>query len=361
MIKRIDLIFKKLKELGEFNKEGISASYIAEELNLNRANVSNDLNKLVIDGKAIKVKGKPTLFIPVIEENIVSNISIINKFSESNPSLYSAVEQAKAAILYPPNGMNILLLGETGVGKSTFASLIHTYAIEMKIKNLECPFITFDCADYANNPQLLLGQLFGVKKGSYTGAESDKVGLLEKADGGILFLDEVHRLPAEGQEMFFTFMDKGVYRRLGETESERHGNVLIITATTENPNTNLLKTFTRRIPMVITIPALKDRTMEERFNLIKQFMIEESGRLGKSIKVSINSIKAFLSYDCESNVGQLKSDIQLACAKAYADFLSNRKDSIKINSIDLPSYIKEGLYKEIEHRQLWNKLIDINK
>ena len=161
--------------------------------------------------------------------------------------------------------------------------------------------------------------------------------------------------------MFFTFMDKGVYRRLGETESERHGNVLIITATTENPNTNLLKTFTRRIPMVITIPALKDRTMEERFNLIKQFMIEESGRLGKSIKVSINSIKAFLSYDCESNVGQLKSDIQLACAKAYADFLSNRKDSIKINSIDLPSYIKEGLYKEIEHRQLWNKLIDINK
>ena len=164
MIKRIDLILKKLKELGEFNKEGISASYIAEELNLNRANVSNDLNKLVIDGKAIKVKGKPTLFIPVIEENIVSNISIINKFSESNPSLYSAVEQAKAAILYPPNGMNILLLGETGVGKSTFASLIHTYAIEMKIKKLECPFITFNCADYANNPQLLLGQLFGVKR-----------------------------------------------------------------------------------------------------------------------------------------------------------------------------------------------------
>ena len=132
MIRRIDLIFTKLKELVEFNKEGISASYISEELNLNRANVSNDLNKLVIDGKAIKIKGKPTLFIPVIEENVISNVSIINKFSESNPSLYSAVEQAKAAILYPPNGMNILLLGETGVGKSTFASLIHRYAVEMK-------------------------------------------------------------------------------------------------------------------------------------------------------------------------------------------------------------------------------------
>ena len=137
MVKRIDLVFAKLKELVEFNTEGISASHIAEELHLSRANASNDLNKLVTEGKVTKTKGKPTLFKPVIEEQNVSNVSIINKFSESNPSLYSAIEQAKAAILYPPNGMNILLLGETGVGKSTFASLIHKYAVEMKIKDLE--------------------------------------------------------------------------------------------------------------------------------------------------------------------------------------------------------------------------------
>jgi transcriptional regulatory protein LevR/transcriptional regulator with AAA-type ATPase domain len=360
-MKRIDLILAKLKEIKDVDPKGISASEIAEELNLSRANVSNDLNKLVSEGKAIKAKGKPTLFSAVDKENVSANISIINKFSEANPSLYSAVEQAKAAILYPPNGMNILLLGETGVGKSTFAGLIYKYAIEMQIKPDNSPFIVFNCADYANNPQLLLGQLFGVKKGAYTGADFDKPGLLEKANGGILFLDEVHRLPAEGQEMFFTFMDRGVYRRLGETESERSANVLIITATTEDPNTTLLKTFTRRIPMVITIPSLRNRGMEERFNLIKQFMLEESGRLGKSIKVSINSIKAFLSYNCENNIGQLRSDIQLACAKAYADFLSNKKDVIKISSLDLPTYIREGLYKEIEHRQLWNKLIDINK
>lgn len=360
-MKRIELIFKKLKQKTSENPKGCSATEIAEELNLMRGNVSNDLNKLVSEGKAIKIKGKPTLFIAKDEEKVISDVSIINKYAESNPSLYTAVEQAKAAILYPPNGMNILLLGETGVGKSTFAGLVYKYAIEMKVKPEESPFITFNCADYANNPQLLLGQLFGVKKGAYTGADFDKPGLLEKADGGILFLDEVHRLPSEGQEMFFTFMDRGVYRRLGETESERSVSVLIITATTEDPNTTLLKTFTRRIPMVITIPALRNRGMEEKFNLIKLFMVEESERLGKSIRVSINSLKAFLSYDCENNVGQLRSDIQLACAKAYADFLSKRKDDIRISSLDLLPHIREGLYKEIEHRQLWNKLIDINK
>ncbi|SKA82541.1 Transcriptional regulatory protein LevR, contains PRD, AAA+ and EIIA domains [Clostridium sp. USBA 49] len=359
-MKRIDLVFQKLIELSKNNENGITASDIAKELNLNRANVSNDLNRLFEDGRIVKIKGKPTLYKPFKGGNI-QNISIIKKFSEANPSLYGAIEQAKAAILYPPNGMNILLLGETGVGKSTFAALIYRYAIEMKVKREGSPFITFNCADYANNPQLLLGQLFGVKKGAYTGANFDKEGLLEKADGGILFLDEVHRLPAEGQEMFFTFIDRGVYRRLGETDCERTAKVLIIAATTEDPNANLLRTFTRRIPMVITIPPLRDRGMEERFNLIKQFMIEESIRLGKNIKVSINSIKAFLSYDCENNVGQLKSDIQLACAKAYADFLSNKKNDISINSLDLPLYIREGLFKETEHRQLWAKLIDINK
>lgn len=359
-MKRIELVLMKLKEKTSTNTKGCSATEIAEELKLIRGNVSTDLNKLASEGKAIKLKGKPTLFIAANEKIEVPVVSIINKFSEANPSLYTAIEQAKAAILYPPNGMNILLLGETGVGKSTFAGIIYKYAIEMKVKSKDSPFITFNCADYANNPQLLLGQLFGVKKGAYTGADFDKEGLLEKADGGILFLDEVHRLPAEGQEMFFTFMDRGVYRRLGETDSERSAKVIIITATTEDPNMNLLQTFSRRIPMVINIPALRNRGIEERFNLIKQFMIEESSRLGKSIKVSVNSLKAFLFYDCPNNIGQLKSDIQLTCAKAYADFLSNRKEDIRISSLELQPYIREGLYKEVEHRQLWNKLIDIN-
>lgn len=359
-MKRIDIVYNRLKELSMNN--GIDAKGLAETLGLSRANVSSELNKLCEMGKVRKTIGRPVLFAPMDSDNgkHVEYITTLDKLLGDNKSLKTAGEQAKAAILYPPKGMHTLILGDTGVGKTMFAGIMHKYAIEMEKMLKDSPFITFNCADYSNNPQLLISQLFGVKKGAYTGADSDRLGLIEKANGGILFLDEVHRLPSEGQEMFFTFMDKGIFRRLGETDLERKSSVLIISATTENPESSLLKTFTRRIPMIIRIPGLNERGIEERFSLITNFFREESFRLDREIMVSVNSMRAFLSYTCQNNVGQLRTDIQLACAKAYADLLSHKKDAVKINSPDLPNFIREGLYRETEHRQFLNKLIGIN-
>lgn len=359
-MKRIDIVYNKLCELSP--KNGIDTGTLANLLNLSRANVSSELNKLCIEGKVKKGPGRPVLYSVVRNpsENPKSTKTTMDKFIECNRSLVTAGEQARAAILYPPKGMNTLILGETGVGKSMFAGIMHKYAIEMKRMTPNAPFITFNCADYTNNPQLLLSQIFGVKKGAFTGADSDKMGLIEKANGGILFLDEVHRLPAEGQEMFFTFMDKGTFMRLGETAAERKADVFIIAATTENPDSTLLRTFTRRIPMIIKMPNISERSVDERFELITEFFREESFRLDRKIIVSVNSMRSFLSYNCPNNIGQLKSDIQLSCAKAYADFLSHKKDEVRINSPDLPQYIREGLYKETEHRQIWNRLIGIN-
>lgn len=359
-MRRTDIVYNKLKELS--NNSGMDTQSLADVLGLTRANVSSELNKLFVMGRVRKTIGRPVLFSPMDNdiEFIAEYTTTLDKLLKDNKSLKTAGEQAKAAILYPPKGMHTLILGDTGVGKTMFAGIMHKYAMEMGKMPKESPFITFNCADYSHNPQLLISQLFGVKKGAYTGADSDKQGLIEKANGGILFLDEVHRLPSEGQEMFFTFMDKGIYRRLGETDLERKSNVLIISATTENPESSLLKTFTRRIPMIIRIPGLNERGIEERFALIINFFREESFRLDREIMVSVNSMRAFLSYNCPNNVGQLRTDIQLACAKAYADLLSHKKDAVKINSPDLQNYIREGLYKETEHRQFWNKLIGIN-
>lgn len=353
-MKNRDVIYNKLIELNDNN--GIDALTLSNLLGMSRANVSHELNSLYKEGKVGKSNSRPVrFFIHKPESNEIVQ-SELDRLAKNNISMLSAIEQAKASVLYPPKGMNCLILGETGVGKSMFANLMYNYAVEMGIKAKDSPFIVFNCADYSNNPQLLTSQLFGVKKGAYTGAEADRAGLIEQADGGILFLDEVHRLPPEGQEALFIFLDTQNFRRVGDSET-RTSDVLIISATTENPNSALLSTFTRRIPMVISIPALRERTLEERLHLIKNFFKDESIRLNKEIYVSLNSIRALLSYDCPNNIGQLKSDIQLICAKAYSKFLTNIRRDVRINSSSLPPYIRDGLYKAKEHRALWNKLI----
>src|SRR5471030_1498345 len=348
-----DLIYEKIVQLNYL--EGIDTKTLSSLVDMTRANLSHELNVLCKEGKLYKSSGRPVLFF-LAENSKINNTSQLDLLAKNNISLKQAIEQVKSAILYPPKGMNCLILGGTGVGKSMFASLMHTYALEMNIKAENSPFIVFNCADYSNNPQLLTSQLFGVKKGAYTGAESDKIGLIEQADGGILFLDEVHRLPPEGQEALFVFLDTGNFRRFGDSET-RNSDVLIISATTENPDSALLNTFTSRIPIVITIPPLKDSTLDERLYLIRSFFKYESIRLNKEIYVSLNSLRALLSYDCPNNIGQLKSDVQLLCAKAYSEFLTNVKHDVRIASRNLHPYIKEGLYKEKEHRVLWNKLM----
>ncbi|CRH17488.1 PTS system transcriptional activator [Carnobacterium maltaromaticum] len=352
-MKRIDKIAELLSSHSENNP--ITTIEIAKQLNITRANASNDLNILVRHGQANK-KGTKPIYFYATEPKIEAPIPTLDTYIKNSPSLFHCGEQAKAAVLYPPKGMHILITGETGVGKSTFAELIFDYAkSEQKVQE-DAQFITFNCADYANNPQLLVGQIFGVTKGAYTGALENRIGLLEKADGGILFLDEIHRLPPEGQEILFTFIDKGLYRRLGETNSQQEAKVLLICATTEDTTSTLLQTFIRRIPMRIEIPNLISRDLDERLSLISLFFTEETKKLGAPIEVSTNAIRALLGYVCINNIGQLKADIQLLCAKAYSKFISQTEEVIRISSYELPQFIREGLYNATDRAKIWSLL-----
>ncbi|WDV46914.1 sigma 54-interacting transcriptional regulator [Clostridiaceae bacterium M8S5] len=330
------------------NELGIDANEIEEKLGILRNNASTILNKLNKEGSVIKINSRPVRFIllEVLRNYSKSDIikssisqaeleSIINKIDTYNPfcdlvgyddSLKVQIGQAKAAIMYPSNGLHTLLLGETGVGKTTFATKMYEYAIEKKaVSNKEYPFISFNCADYYNNPQLLVSQLFGHKKGAFTGADIDKEGLVERANGGILFLDEVHRLPPDGQEMLFHFMDYGTFSRLGETQRNRKSNVLIIAATTENPNNTLLETFTRRIPVIITLPPFRNKSIKERVEIISALFRKEALRLKMTITLDVEALKALATSKCGGNIGRLYSEVKLTCAKAFLLHLQNKQ------------------------------------
>ena len=363
---KLDEVYNSLLQLENKGRKGISAIELSNFMDLDRANISRYLNTLYKEGKLEKIEGRPVLY-SVIKKNSLykskgstidlNNKNSLDKMVGAEQSLQIPIQQAKAAMLYPPRGLHTLILGETGVGKSMFAELMYEFARESGVISKNAPFIRFNCADYVDNPQLVMAQIFGVKKGAYTGADCDKDGLLKKADGGIIFLDEIHRLSPQGQEMLFTYIDKGYFRPLGDTENPINVEAQIITATTEEPQSFMLKTFTRRIPMTITLPSLKERSVQERYYLLEEFIKEESVRLGKSIYFNKNALISFLLYDCPNNIGQLKSDIQLACAKAFLNYKANGRDYILVEQSDLHQRVNKGLMKLQEFRSEVDELL----
>lgn len=407
-VSRKEKVYLKLKELSlNISKEdvertgriGIETKYISEILNINRSNVSKELNNLFKEKKVVKVLGKPILYIDkkylekllniriyklevhsiqefindeIVEENVEENIikkeckiknnskTIFENLIGSEDSLREQVRQAKAAILYPPKGLRTLIVGPTGVGKTTFAEIMYRYAIEKGRLKKNSPYIIFNCADYAKNPQLLMSHLFGHTKGGFTGADSDKRGLIDKANGGILFLDEIHRLPSEGQEMLFSVMDRGTYNRLGEPEKIRKTDVLIIAATTENPESAMLNTFLRRMQVLIKLPSLDKRSLKDRMTFICHFFREEFNKINVPIKVSKEVLKGLLLYKCYGNVGQLKNDIQLICANAFLDYVTGSEDGVNINLYNISNKVKDGFLNIDDKRDNVVQNFDLN-
>jgi transcriptional regulatory protein LevR/transcriptional regulator with AAA-type ATPase domain len=381
-MKRSERIYMYIKEKSaEYTKTelkgqvGLDAQEIAGALDILRNNVSKELNELHRQGKIVKFMGRPVRYFDKESLEAVLDLDLVDgpcqfrdidecrKLSggeeEVNPfgrligadkSLKRQVEQAKAAILYPPDGLHTLIVGQTGVGKTLFAHMMFAYGKAMHRFGDDAPFVTFNCADYYNNPQLLISHIFGHIKGAFTGADTAKAGLVEEADGGVLFLDEIHRLPPEGQEMIFYFMDTGTFNRLGETTRSRKAKVLIIGATTEDPNSALTKTFVRRIPNIITIKPLADRTLEEKLDILKLLFLDEVQRVKKPVRIGVESVKALIGSIGSGNVGQLKSNIKLLCAQAFLNGIDN-PNYIEVDFKMLPPNVRDGLLTLSANRQ----------
>lgn len=340
---------------GEYEKN--SALIVGKVLGFSRNWVSQNLNDYYNTGALIKINSRPVLFLDKeviskqyntsLPKNIFGSIEELMEFLEVEDkkdfqtlngydgSLRGVVETCKASISYPPNGLPTLLYGQTGTGKSLIARKIYEYGINQSILKKDAEFVHVNCSEYANNPELLTAYLFGYKKGAFTGADHDNPGLIHQADGGVLFLDEVHCLKPECQEKLFLFMDNGSYRQIGDNENVYHSNVFLVFATTEDPKKALLKTLLRRIPIQIHIPSLEQRGLKEKADLIVYLLEFESKQIQKEIRISSLAYQTLLNTVFEGNVGELENCIRQTCMTAL--FMNKNKDYIEITNLHLPN------------------------
>lgn len=310
-------------------QEKLTNTEIAEKIQLSRSATSLYLNELLQTNEVSNLGSKPVYWQLLADD--LSGEDVFSKYIGSHGSAKKEIEKCKSAVLYPPLGLPVLLHGASGVGKSFLAELIFDYLHQQNLTGAE-KFLVFNCADYANNPELVASLLFGHTKGAFTGAEADKKGLLAQADNGVLFLDEVHRLSDENQEKLFLFMDSHKFRPIGEEEKTETSNVRLLFATTEDPEKVLLPTFYRRISVLIDLPSFHERPLFERNQLVYALFLREAKRIKKNIRINHHIFDKLMNEQLPGNVGSLANQVQMYCAEALRT--SQSQETILIGEDD---------------------------
>ncbi len=232
-------------------------------------------------------------------ENLIGN-------SEPMHQIFELVQRVSHA------PTNILITGESGTGKEVIAKAIH-YSGLLKDK----PFVTVNCG--AIPESLIESELFGHKKGSFTGAIADKPGLFETANFGTLFLDEVGELPTQIQVKLLRAIQERMVRRVGATEDVKI-NVRIIAATNRDLDEMVAKgTFRQDLYYRLNVihihsPSLRERSVDVPL-LANHFLEKYAKRLGKSVMgVSKEAMDILKSYQYPGNVRELENIIERTVA-----------------------------------------------
>ena len=232
----------------------------------------------------------------------------------------------------------VLILGETGTGKEVVARAIH---------NLEGrgPFVVVDCSSLVG--PLMESEIFGYAKGAFTGAHTQKLGLLDAANGGTAFFDEIGELPLDLQVKLLRVLQEKEFRPVGGL-AQRNSNFRVIAAT----NRDLLreveeKRFRQDLYYRLNVMKLRLPPLRERREDIPALITHFLARYGNDHRVSDEVMNMLVAYDWPGNVRELEHSIQQMVAMnsgpwlARADLPSsviNRDSEIRIESHDISNF-----------------------
>jgi transcriptional regulator with PAS, ATPase and Fis domain len=218
-----------------------------------------------------------------------------------------------------PSDANVLITGESGVGKEVIANVIH-----QRSRRAAKPMVKLNCAAF---PQAMIeGELFGYVKGAFTGAMNDFPGMIAEASGSTLFLDEISDMPADLQTRFLRVLQEREYRSLGSTRMQKADFRVI--AATNRPVTQALAENRLRSDLYyrintfqIEVPPLRDRKQDIP-PLVASFVKQFAQQLGKpEPAIAPDAFQKLLDYSWPGNVRELQNTIEYAVVLSRQDMI----------------------------------------
>lgn len=233
-----------------------------------------------------------------------SNINfVVGKSEKMKTVIEHAVRAAQASV-------SVLITGETGTGKEVLAQFIHKTGPRSSKQ-----FVAINCA--AIQPTVLESELFGHEKGAFTGADVRKHGLMEIADSGVLFLDEISKMPLEMQSKLLRAVEEKSIRRVGGTSTNKI-DIQIVSASNRDlkkmmSDGDFREDLYYRLKVVdLELPPLRERK-EDIPELVGFFMREQNARQGLNISdISPRALQALTAYDWPGNIRELNHVIERA-------------------------------------------------
>jgi DNA-binding NtrC family response regulator len=198
-----------------------------------------------------------------------------------------------------------LLLGETGTGKEVVARAIHTQTRSLGSREA---FVTIDCSSLVG--PLMESELFGHVKGAFTGAASAKIGLIEAADGGTAFFDEIGELPLDLQAKLLRVLQEKEYRPVGSLTS-RKSDFRIIAATNRDLAREVEKgTFRRDLYFRLNVINMRLAPLRERKEDIPALINHFLSRMDHTYSLTSEALEAILAYSWPGNIRELENCVQ---------------------------------------------------
>lgn len=261
--------------------------------------------------------------------------------------------QEMVRLVAPADSLSVLIRGASGTGKEWVARQIHAFS-----KRSAAPFVAVDCG--ALPRELAASELFGHKKGAFTGAVENKSGVFVAADHGTLFLDEVGNLNMETQVQLLRALQEKRYKLVGGTE-EMHADVRLLAATNEDLEQAISEgrfredLFHRLNEFPLHVPPLKD--CGEDITPLAGFLLSSANEeLEKEIRGFDRDVReAFVSYPWPGNIRELKNVVRRACVLAQGDWITLKEISLPVDvspsdnyRLDMERTEQEAIQKALE-------------